>query len=184
MPLGKEFILDKFEKNSHKTYSSLKISWLHQASGSRTDTPSRPRPADRFSLAASILIEFQQLIRLIRTLLHQFSAPVFLGREEYKKKKQLEEDRKAGKAPLETDENGAPINPHIPSFIAQAPCESFHSVAETFEPPLGPRPRTISRSSTHLAPRHRRAQPPPARAPRPSLPPQGISRAAVLLTSV
>eukprot|EP00727_Mastigamoeba_balamuthi_P008035 m51a1_g3852 putative pre-mrna-splicing factor slu7 (566) ;mRNA; f:386440-388445 len=44
-----------------------------------------------------------------------------LTREEFFKKKQLDEARKAGTAPAELDEDGKEINPHIPQYIAQAP---------------------------------------------------------------
>ncbi|KAH3723299.1 pre-mRNA-splicing factor SLU7 [Pelomyxa schiedti] len=44
-----------------------------------------------------------------------------LSREEYAKRKQLEEARKAGTAPPEVDEDGSTINPHIPQYIAVAP---------------------------------------------------------------
>ncbi|KAJ1823084.1 mRNA splicing protein [Coemansia sp. RSA 2599] len=44
-----------------------------------------------------------------------------LSREDYKKQKDLEAARKAGTAPPEVDEEGKPINPHIPQFMAKAP---------------------------------------------------------------
>ncbi|TIA90930.1 hypothetical protein E3P99_01293 [Wallemia hederae] len=43
------------------------------------------------------------------------------AREEMRKKRELEEARKAGTAPAELDEDGKPINPHIPQYISQAP---------------------------------------------------------------
>ncbi|EOR00286.1 hypothetical protein E3P92_01481 [Wallemia ichthyophaga] len=43
------------------------------------------------------------------------------AREELRKKRELEEARKAGTAPAELDEDGKPINPHIPQYISQAP---------------------------------------------------------------
>ncbi|TIB84443.1 hypothetical protein E3Q16_01939 [Wallemia mellicola] len=43
------------------------------------------------------------------------------AREELKKKRELEEARKAGTAPAELDADGKPINPHIPQYISQAP---------------------------------------------------------------
>lgn len=46
---------------------------------------------------------------------------LFLAKESFRKKKELEEARKAGRAPLEVDEYGQEINPHIPQFIAKAP---------------------------------------------------------------
>jgi pre-mRNA-processing factor SLU7 len=49
------------------------------------------------------------------------SAGERLTKDEWLKKKQLEEARKAGTAPAELDEEGKAINPHIPQYIAQAP---------------------------------------------------------------
>ncbi|TPX43270.1 hypothetical protein SeMB42_g02159 [Synchytrium endobioticum] len=45
-----------------------------------------------------------------------------LSREDFRKQKQLEEQRKAGTIPAEIDpETGQDINPHIPHYVAKAP---------------------------------------------------------------
>ncbi|PSC70199.1 Pre-mRNA-splicing factor SLU7 [Micractinium conductrix] len=44
-----------------------------------------------------------------------------LSAEERRRQRELEEARKAGLAPAELDEEGKEINPHIPSFMADAP---------------------------------------------------------------
>ncbi|KAG0665147.1 mRNA splicing protein [Rhodotorula mucilaginosa] len=44
-----------------------------------------------------------------------------VSREEFRKQKALEEARKAGTAAPALDEEGKPINPHIPAFMANAP---------------------------------------------------------------
>lgn len=49
-----------------------------------------------------------------------------LSKDDYKKAKELEEARKAGTAPPEIDEDGNAVNPHIPSYIANAPCMFPH----------------------------------------------------------
>ncbi|KAL0578754.1 mRNA splicing protein [Marasmius crinis-equi] len=49
------------------------------------------------------------------------SAPGKLSREEFRRQKDLDAARKAGTAPAALDEEGKPINPHIPQYISQAP---------------------------------------------------------------
>uniref|UniRef100_T1KY48 Pre-mRNA-splicing factor SLU7 n=1 Tax=Tetranychus urticae TaxID=32264 RepID=T1KY48_TETUR len=48
-------------------------------------------------------------------------VPSKRSRENYKKEKELEALRKAGKVPALIDEDGKEINPHIPEYIASAP---------------------------------------------------------------
>ncbi|XP_022072095.1 pre-mRNA-splicing factor SLU7 [Acanthochromis polyacanthus] len=47
--------------------------------------------------------------------------PKKLTREDWRKKKELEEQRKLGNAPAEVDEEGKDINPHIPQYISSVP---------------------------------------------------------------
>lgn len=49
------------------------------------------------------------------------ATTTFRSREEYKRQKELEEARKAGRAAPALDEDGKDINPHIPQYIADAP---------------------------------------------------------------
>lgn len=60
---------------------------------------------------------------------HDASAPGKLSREEFRRQKDLDAARKAGTAPAALDEEGKPINPHIPrasySFILPYPVTDF-----------------------------------------------------------
>ncbi|NXY22988.1 SLU7 factor, partial [Atrichornis clamosus] len=47
--------------------------------------------------------------------------PKKMTREHWRKKKELEEQRKLGNAPAEVDEEGKDINPHIPQYISSVP---------------------------------------------------------------
>ncbi|BGP16772.1 hypothetical protein JCM10213_002165 [Rhodosporidiobolus nylandii] len=49
------------------------------------------------------------------------SGPGKLSREEFRRQKDLDAARKAGTAAPALDEEGKPINPHIPEFMANAP---------------------------------------------------------------
>ncbi|KAI7996697.1 Pre-mRNA-splicing factor SLU7-A [Camellia lanceoleosa] len=50
-----------------------------------------------------------------------FSQVAFKSREDHRKQLELEEARKAGLAPVEVDEDGKEINPHIPQYMSSAP---------------------------------------------------------------
>ena len=62
-----------------------------------------------------------------------------LSRGDYKKKRELDELRKADAAPPEIDDDGNMIDPHIPQYIKEPPCTSpilwrvvFHRVDALF----------------------------------------------------
>lgn len=59
------------------------------------------------------------LIVLIDSLIG--TAVAFKSREDHRKQLELEEARKAGLEPVEIDENGKEINPHIPQYMSSAP---------------------------------------------------------------
>lgn len=47
----------------------------------------------------------------------------FISRDEYRRQKNLDEARKAGRIPAAVDEEGKEINPHMPQYIVNAPCK-------------------------------------------------------------
>ncbi|KAG9346761.1 hypothetical protein JZ751_007078 [Albula glossodonta] len=53
--------------------------------------------------------------------LEGLEEPKKMTREDWRKKKELEEQRKLGNAPAEVDEEGKDINPHIPQYISSVP---------------------------------------------------------------
>ncbi|KAJ8254630.1 hypothetical protein GJAV_G00195170 [Gymnothorax javanicus] len=53
--------------------------------------------------------------------LEGLDEPKKMTREDWRKKKELEEQRKLGNAPAEVDEEGKDINPHIPQYISSVP---------------------------------------------------------------
>lgn len=54
--------------------------------------------------------------------IYLMAAPSNMTRDDFKRKKELDDLRKAGAAPAEVDSEGNMINPHIPKYMAEAPC--------------------------------------------------------------